>query len=58
MRSPCCLCVYVSPPHQLLNAWTNLYETWYVNHGTSAHLNGVLHKSLPSICVPVCISSL
>jgi hypothetical protein len=41
MRLPCCLC--------LLNAWTNLYETSYVYHGTWAHLNSVLHKSLPSV---------
>jgi hypothetical protein len=27
----------------------NLIFTW-------AHLNGVLHKSLPSVCVPICIS--
>jgi hypothetical protein len=38
-----------------LNAWTNLYETWYVYCGIWAHLNGILHKSLPSVCVFVCI---
>jgi hypothetical protein len=43
-----CLCV---PHYQLLNAWTNLYETWYLYHGTWAYLNGVLHKSLPSVCM-------
>jgi hypothetical protein len=26
-------------PYQLLNAWTSLYETWFVYHGTLAHLN-------------------
>jgi hypothetical protein len=36
-----------------LNGWTNLYETWHVYHGTWAHLNGVLHKSLPSVCLYV-----
>ena len=47
MRSPCCLYVCVSPHHQqLLNARTSLYETWYLYHGTWAHLNGILHKSL------------
>jgi hypothetical protein len=46
MRSPSCLCT----PHQLLNARTNLYETSYVYHGTWAHLNGTLHKPLPSVC--------
>jgi hypothetical protein len=49
------VCVSVNPPCQLLNAWTNLYETWYIYHGTWAHLNGILHKSLPSICVCMCI---
>jgi hypothetical protein len=39
-----------------LNSWTNLYETWYVYHGTWAHLNDVLHKSLhQSVCVCVCM---
>jgi hypothetical protein len=28
------LAVSVNPPCQLLNASTNLYETWYVYHGT------------------------
>jgi hypothetical protein len=43
------------PPPQLLNAWTRLYETWYVHHGTWAHINGVIHKSLPSACLCMCI---
>jgi hypothetical protein len=56
MRSPCCLCNCVclctcTPSHQLWNSWT-----WYVYHGTWAHLNSVLHKSLPSVSVAVCIS--
>jgi hypothetical protein len=41
-----------------LNAVTNLYKTWYVYRGTWVHLNGVLHKSLPSVCVSVCVSYL
>jgi hypothetical protein len=49
MRSPFCVSVY--PPHQVLKAWTNHYETWCVYHGTWAHLNGVLHKTLPPVCV-------
>jgi hypothetical protein len=58
VRSPSCLCVCLSlyPPYQILNAWTNLYETWYVYHGTWAHFNGVLHKSLQSVCVSICVS--
>jgi hypothetical protein len=36
-------------PYQFLNAWTNLYETRYVYHGTWAHLNGVLHTSFPLV---------
>jgi hypothetical protein len=36
----------VYPSHQLLNAWTNLYETWYLYHG-----NWVLHKSHSSVNV-------
>jgi hypothetical protein len=53
------VCVSVNPPpNQLMNAWTSLSETRYVYHGTWAHLNGVLYKSLPSVCVPVCVSLL
>jgi hypothetical protein len=40
-------------PYQLLDARTNFYETWYVPRGTWVHLNGVLHKSLPTVCVYV-----
>jgi hypothetical protein len=50
MRSACCLCTL---PYQRLNGLINLYETVYVYHGTWAHLNGVLHKSLPSVCAIV-----
>jgi hypothetical protein len=57
MLSPGCLDVCVSPS-QLLIAWASLYETWYVHHDTWAHLNGVLHKSLPSVCVSLCVSLL
>jgi hypothetical protein len=52
MLSSCCL--YISP-YQLLNACTNLYETWYAYRWNWAHLNGVLHKTLPSVCVCMCI---
>jgi hypothetical protein len=44
------------PPYHHLSVLTNLHETWYVYHGTRAHLNGVLHKSIPSVCVFVCVS--
>jgi hypothetical protein len=61
MRTPCrlyvCLFMY-SPPHELLNSWTNLYETWYSYHGTWAHLNGVFYKSLSLVCASVSVCSL
>jgi hypothetical protein len=41
-----------------LNAWTNLYETWYFYHGTWAHFNGVLHISLPPVCMCIPLSLL
>jgi hypothetical protein len=55
IRSPACLSVY-----KPLNASTCLSETWYVrvNHGIWAHLNGVIQRSLPSVCVSVCVSLL
>jgi hypothetical protein len=46
------------PTHKLLNAWTNVYETWYPYHGTWAHLNGVLRKFLRPVCVSICVSPL
>lgn len=53
MLSTClCICEF---RYQLLNAWTNIYQTLYVHHGTRTYLNGVLHKSLPSISVSVCV---
>jgi hypothetical protein len=47
MWSPPCL----SQHYKLLNAWTRLRETQYTYQGIRAHLNGVLHKYLPSACV-------
>jgi hypothetical protein len=29
-----CVCVSGYSPCQILNAWTSLYETWYVYQGT------------------------
>jgi hypothetical protein len=40
----------------LEGTWTSLYETLCVCHGSWAHLNGVLYKSLTSACVSVCLS--
>jgi hypothetical protein len=31
---------------------TNIYETWFVYHGTWDNFNGLIHKSLPSV-IPV-----
>jgi hypothetical protein len=53
MRLPWCLCLYVCPPYQLLNASTNLYETWYVYHVSWAYVNVVFHKSLPLVHAPL-----
>jgi hypothetical protein len=52
------LCVCVYPPYQILNAWTNIYETWNVYHCTWTHLTVELHKSLPTICKSTCVSFL
>jgi hypothetical protein len=38
----------VNQPYQLLNTRTSLYETWHLSPSY-----GVLHKSLPSVCVYV-----
>jgi hypothetical protein len=47
----------------ILNVWTNLYETIYIYiyihiMAPWTHLNEVLHKSLTSVCVSVCVSLL
>jgi hypothetical protein len=47
--------VSVNAPCSLLNAWTSFYAAWYVYYATWAHLSGVLHKSLPSVYVSVCL---
>jgi hypothetical protein len=51
MRSLLCLCI---PLCQRI-FWIDIYETWYVYHGTWAHLNGIHHTSLPSVCFCICI---
>jgi hypothetical protein len=48
------LCVCMCIPLTSLIFSTNLYETYYV-YSTWVHLNSVLHKCLPSICVSVCL---
>jgi hypothetical protein len=56
MRPPCCLCVCESPH---TNFWmSDQIFMKLVYHVTWARLNGVLHKSLPSVCVSVCVSLL
>jgi hypothetical protein len=52
-----CICMSMNcPPHYLLNAWTNLCKTLYVYRVNWPHLTGVHRKSLPSLCVFVCVS--
>jgi hypothetical protein len=56
MRSPCCLCVCVSHPHQLLNARTNLHETWYVLYIMATEPISavyVINSSHQSVCLYV-----
>jgi hypothetical protein len=55
---PVCVSVSLLSAPKLLNAWTDLYETWYVHIMESEPINGVLHESLPSVCVSVCVSFL
>jgi hypothetical protein len=55
-RSPRYVPLY--SPSSTSECLNSLYETWYVCRDTWAHLNGVLHKSLPPVCVSVCVSLL
>jgi hypothetical protein len=50
-----CVCVPVNPLYQLLNALINFYEILYECHGAGTNLNGVREKSLPSVCMAVCV---
>jgi hypothetical protein len=57
MRSPCFLCICESGclyACESLNQ--SLLNFWNLHHGTWTHFNGVLHKSLPPVCVHVCAS--
>jgi hypothetical protein len=48
------VCVSICLSSKLLNGWINLYETWYVYHGTWAHLDGIVHKPFhQSVCLHV-----
>jgi hypothetical protein len=55
MRSPCCLCVCVSPL-STLNGWINLYETRYIR--ISWHLSPSQWRTsqIPLISLCVCMS--
>jgi hypothetical protein len=54
MRSPCCLCVCVSP-HQLLNVRTNLYEKWYVLYIMATEPISAVYVLIPLIYLCVCM---
>jgi hypothetical protein len=56
LREHLAVLLFMYPSHQILNALTNRYETSRIYHGTWANLNGILHKSLPWICLSVCVS--
>jgi hypothetical protein len=58
MRSPCSLCLRISPLPLTFECLNQSLQTWFVYLGTWAHHNGVLHKSLPSVCVSVCMALL
>jgi hypothetical protein len=47
MRSLCYVSVNLPPSECLNQSLRNLV----CNHGTSANLNGIIHKFLPSVCV-------
>jgi hypothetical protein len=47
-------CVFVNPPYQLSNAWTSIYETWYLCHGFStAHFINPSHQF---VCIYVYVA--
>jgi hypothetical protein len=53
MRSQCCLCICESPPQSTSEC---LNQSLGNVVSISWHLNGVLRKSLPSVCVYVCVA--
>jgi hypothetical protein len=54
MRSPCCLCVCL---WAAINVWLtkSIFIKLGIHYRTWARLNGVLHRSLSSVCLSVCI---
>jgi hypothetical protein len=58
MRAPSSLYVYVSSPHPSTSECMHqsICEICYVYHGNWGHLNDVLHKSIPSVLVSMCLS--
>jgi hypothetical protein len=50
--------MYLHPTYQFQMPERIFMRTWYVYHGTWAHLNGILDKYLPSICLSVNVSPL
>jgi hypothetical protein len=46
LRVAVCVC-----PLSTSECLNNLFEIWYLHHGTWPQLKGVLHKSFPSVCV-------
>jgi hypothetical protein len=57
-RSPRCISVNPLIPSQTTSECLN-QSSWCVYHATWAHLNGILRKSLPSVCVsPYCFQAM
>jgi hypothetical protein len=54
---PVCMSVYAFPPSTVECLNQSLWNLVCI-HGNWAHLNGILHKSCPTVCVSVCISLL
>jgi hypothetical protein len=54
-QTPSCLCFPLSSFERLTQS---LWKLVCIYHGNWAHLSGVLHKSLPSVCMSLCISLL
>jgi hypothetical protein len=53
-----CVCVPVDPPLKFWMPELIFMKLHIYNYGTSAHLNSIRHKSLPSFSVSVCVSLL
>jgi hypothetical protein len=57
MTSPCCLCLWVSPPIKFWMPEPSFWNLACISRHLSPYLNSILHKSLLSVCMHVLLGN-